>query len=192
MRIGIDYDDTIDRDPGLFISLIHEMVSRKHDPVIVTAREYEGSDIKDFRDRVMKAINYAVPVYCTGSNAKHVAVDGVDIWIDDWPLIVTHDTKGNRFVPSLDTQEYTGKRFHAFAEQMEQELRANIHKGNFDAWEPEPAHLISEILHHVNKLASALEDGDRSGVREFSADVGNYMVKAFHLYGEGDYEANQN
>lgn len=66
---------------------------------------------------------------------------------------------------------------------MKQELYNNREKGNFLVWEPTTQYLINELNHHVGKLIIAIAVGDKHDIKEYSADVANYLVKARMIYG---------
>lgn len=78
-----------------------------------------------------------------------------------------------------------------FVIAMAFELKANEHKGDFDNWQPSPEDLISEVRYHLEKLYLALVGGNKEQVNEYAADIGNYLLKAFQMYGKpvaNDYE----
>lgn len=70
----------------------------------------------------------------------------------------------------------------AFIAQMEAELAANAHKGDWNAWRPSAADLDQELWHHVQKLRRALQKGDHAAVREHSADLANISMKAHEIF----------
>lgn len=57
-------------------------------------------------------------------------------------------------------------------------------------WKPELGDLDSEVKHHLDKLLAAISQvhgSDKDGrdlVREYAADVANYIVKAIQVFGE--------
>ena len=73
----------------------------------------------------------------------------------------------------------------AFVELMGRELLANARKGDWREWRPEASEAVSEMRHHVNKLARSLARGDRAGVSEYTADVANLSMMVWRLFGEG-------
>ena len=82
MIIALDYDDTYDRDPGLWNHLIELATARGHGVIIVTMR-YEHEPIE------MALAGVDVPIFYTGRQAKapYMASLGIDVhvWIDDDP-----------------------------------------------------------------------------------------------------------
>jgi hypothetical protein len=80
-------------------------------------------------------------------------------------------------------QDMFGSPFNRFALRMEQELRANAYKGDWDQWQPSIETLKSEIGHHFKKLCQAMQQKNSHAVTEFAADIGNFMLKAIELYG---------
>jgi len=93
LKIGIDLDDTITAAPELFRDLIAVFKSHGCQIYIVTARN-EGD-----RCATLKAFEPLVDgVIFTHVKAKMECAE-IDIWIDDYPLAITHDFKGARFVP---------------------------------------------------------------------------------------------
>ena len=78
----------------------------------------------------------------------------------------------------------------AFAIQMERELQANAGKGEWSNWQPSDQAILSEMDHHISKLRRALAEryanpnGTASKqVSEFAADIANFAMKAWDLYG---------
>jgi len=95
LAIGIDFDDTITRNEDMFFDIIKIMKNRNCDVYIVTARG-KNQWCEKLRNFSSKA---NVQVIFAGTKAKHeVAV--IDIWIDDFPLAITHDFKEARWSPS--------------------------------------------------------------------------------------------
>lgn len=79
----------------------------------------------------------------------------------------------------------------AFLLQMDAEIKANNHKGPWENWKPERFDLISEMQHHLNKLAGCLQgapitsaSGRPCTIAELSADLANFAMKAFECFGE--------
>jgi len=96
---GIDLDDTITKDPELFKELISIIRGYGHEVYIVTARHhgYHCDVSKEFEPLVDGII------FC-GTKAKMDIAD-IDIWIDDFPLAITHDFKETRWVPGKTITE---------------------------------------------------------------------------------------
>ena len=94
LNIGIDLDDTITADQALFKDLIE--VFKKHgcNVYIVTARGNNAycEVLREFEPLVDKVI-------FTGAKAK-MECALIDIWIDDWPIAITHGFKESFYVPS--------------------------------------------------------------------------------------------
>lgn len=77
---------------------------------------------------------------------------------------------------------------YLLAQTMMRERHRNSHKGDWQDWQPTMEELLSEIDHHLAKLKKAAAAQDVIGVREFSADLGNYCSKVFtssHLFSDG-------
>ena len=81
MRIAIDYDGTITRDPSLLIAFIRASMAAGHEIVCVTMRSPEQA-IKDL----------PCPVIYTDCEKKGFFMEKsgrhVDIWIDDHPEMI--------------------------------------------------------------------------------------------------------
>lgn len=70
-----------------------------------------------------------------------------------------------------------------FVAQMEAELQANQHKGDWRRWYPTPLQVLAEIQHHQGKLMLALSAGDCERVKEYSADLANFAMKVDEHFG---------
>jgi hypothetical protein len=66
------------------------------------------------------------------------------------PSRCLHEEKGN--APRLVRPE--------FVAQMERELQANQHKGDWRQWYPTPLQVLAEIQHHQGKLMLALPNAE--------------------------------
>lgn len=71
-----------------------------------------------------------------------------------------------------------------FMLRMVKELEANSGKGDWRDWHPDRSLIVSEIRHHVDKLAEAIDKHHPALVSEFAADLANYAMKASEIYGE--------
>lgn len=76
------------------------------------------------------------------------------------------------------------KEFDKFLTQMLFELESNAHKGDFDVWQPTPRELVVEINHHLEKLNYCIFTKNPEGIREYAADLANYCLKAYSLWGK--------
>lgn len=83
MLIAIDYDDTYDRDPVMWMEFIKIAKQHGHAVVCATMR-YENEQTTMCYD-----LRGAVRVICTGRAAKRPFLEGLglkpDVWIDDSP-----------------------------------------------------------------------------------------------------------
>ncbi len=93
LAIGIDYDDTITVHPNMFKDIIN--VFRKYgcDLYIVTARA-QG----DYSDNLKDYLDIVDGIIFSEATAKQDIAE-IDIWIDDFPLAITHDWKEYYFTP---------------------------------------------------------------------------------------------
>lgn len=100
LTFGIDFDDTITKNENMFLVLIDTIKRFGGDVYIVTARQNHGwcHKLRVFSDRA------DVTVIFSGSKAK-VDVAEIDIWIDDFPLAITHDFKEYGWTPSETTKK---------------------------------------------------------------------------------------
>lgn len=78
-----------------------------------------------------------------------------------------------------------------FVRQMQGEIDANARKGLWAGWQPRPKELIDEMQHHLNKLSARLHgvkvtsaNGNPCSVAELAADIANFSMKAFEVFGE--------
>jgi hypothetical protein len=76
------------------------------------------------------------------------------------------------------------KLFSDFTYEMLKELANNEHKGDFDVWQPTKGELLEEINYHFQKFASALLHNQDDKVTEYAADLANYYLKAYSMYGK--------
>lgn len=93
LNIGIDLDDTITADTALFKDLITVFKEHGCNVYIVTARA-EGAycdTLREFEPLVDKVI------FSDAKAKMECAL--IDIWIDDWPIAITHDFKETNFAP---------------------------------------------------------------------------------------------
>lgn len=70
-----------------------------------------------------------------------------------------------------------------FVAQMEAELQANQHKGDWRRWKPTVLQVLAEIQHHEGKLMLALSTGDCARVKEHAADLANFAMKVDEQFG---------
>ena len=92
LNIGIGLDDTITADKALFKDLIEVFKKHGHNVYIITMRDQGNycDTLREFRPLVDAVI-------FTNQEAKmnHALID---IWIDDWPITITHDYKNGEYV----------------------------------------------------------------------------------------------
>lgn len=86
MRIALDWDDTVTRDPVMWLQFIRLALERHHDIRIVTMRyERELDDIREFLKRHDVFIN----IIATGREQKRPFCEELgwipSVWIDDTP-----------------------------------------------------------------------------------------------------------
>lgn len=62
-----------------------------------------------------------------------------------------------------------------FAKQMEIELHANEHKGDWREWKNVPE-MICELDYHKGKLLSAIKEDNKALVKEYLADCANILM----------------
>lgn len=71
-----------------------------------------------------------------------------------------------------------------FVGEMEKELKANEHKGEWRNWK-DSTEIENELKHHFNKLKIAMYDNDTVAIKEHIADCGNILMmlgNAYNLY----------
>lgn len=100
LMFGLDYDDTVTENPALFLAMVKLIQEYGCDVLIVTARQQSGWDegLRKFH------AESEIDVIFTGAKAKCDIV-GIDIWIDDFPLAITHDFKEFGWRPSESTKK---------------------------------------------------------------------------------------
>jgi hypothetical protein len=84
MHLGLDYDDTFDRDPGFWREVVRLAQSRGHTVFVVTFRGADKcADI---------AANLDVEIVASGGRPKREACEraglSIDVWIDDMPELI--------------------------------------------------------------------------------------------------------
>lgn len=101
LAVGIDFDDTITLAPEMFEKIIEVFKSGGFDVYIVTARNSDTwcELLLKFKPLVENVI------FCSGK-AKCDIVE-VDIWIDDFPLAITHDFKSTKWVTGEEAAKWT-------------------------------------------------------------------------------------
>jgi len=99
LTFGIDLDDTITQDPQLFRVLIRVIKDHGHQVYIVTARQ-PGAHCEISRE--FEPLVDGV-IFC-GTTAK-ADVAKIDIWIDDFPLSITHDFRETKWTPGKGLKE---------------------------------------------------------------------------------------
>ncbi len=97
--IGLDFDDTVTLNPAMFKEMIEVFKRHDFEVYIVTARSQNQwcALLREFAELVENVI-------FTDCRAKCDIVE-IDIWIDDFPLAITHDFKGARWQPSENTKK---------------------------------------------------------------------------------------
>ena len=97
---GIDMDDTISAAPELFEKMIDLIKSFGHDVWIVTARNENDwcPLLKKFEEKVDQVV-------FSSTRAKEDIAE-VDIWIDDFPLSITHGFENAGFVPGKKARKW--------------------------------------------------------------------------------------
>ena len=100
LTFGLDFDDTITKNEKMFISIINAITKNGGEVYIVTARQKNGwcEDLRRFSEQM------ELTVIFTGTKAKRDVAD-IDIWIDDFPLAITHDFKETGWSPSESTKK---------------------------------------------------------------------------------------
>lgn len=85
MLFGIDFDNTITRDPELFKDFIKLCNNRGHSCVVITMRE----DNSENKTKISNTIGEDVRIiFCNHTFKRKVAIHQgihIDIWIDDMP-----------------------------------------------------------------------------------------------------------
>lgn len=101
LTFGLDFDDTVTKDPAMFFDIVNAIIRNGGDVYIVTARQKNGwcEKLREFSE------DTGVGVIFTGATAKQDVAE-VDIWIDDFPLAITHDFKETRWTPSESAKEF--------------------------------------------------------------------------------------
>lgn len=100
LTFGLDFDDTVTQNQPLFLAMIQLIQEHGCEVLIVTARQQSGWDegLRKFH------LDSGIDVIFTGAKAKCDIVE-IDIWIDDFPLAITHDFKEFGWRPSDSTKK---------------------------------------------------------------------------------------
>lgn len=64
---------------------------------------------------------------------------------------------------------------HLFAENMQKELNANDHKGNWKDFKDRKI-IMAELEHHLCKLYNALNENNNEKMKEYIADCANNLL----------------
>jgi len=101
MNIGLDFDDTYTRDPGMWDIIIPQMQARGHTVYCVTGRTpEEGRNVLVTLGKVVGEDH----CYFTSRQSKknYMYANGIriDVWIDDNPVLIN---------TGIDTQLNDGK-----------------------------------------------------------------------------------
>ncbi len=96
--IGLDFDDTVTLNPRMFKEIIEVFTKYGFEVYIVTARNQN-----EWCPQLLEFSELVENVIFTGCKAKRDVVE-MDIWIDDFPLAITHDFKGAKWQPSENTK----------------------------------------------------------------------------------------
>lgn len=87
ISVGIDLDDTISLAPEMFKQIIAVLKKFGCDVYIVTARDKnQHCELSREFEPLVDAV-----IFCSNKAKQDVAE--IDIWIDDFPLAITHDFK---------------------------------------------------------------------------------------------------
>lgn len=99
--IGIDFDDTITLAPEMFKEIIGVLTKHGFEVYITTARVEDTwcDQLREFEPLVERVI------FCS-HKAKCDVVE-MDIWIDDFPLAITHDFESAKWVAGEEAQKWT-------------------------------------------------------------------------------------
>ena len=95
LTFGLDFDDTVTKNVDMFKDIVDVILKHGGDIYITTARSNNGwcRELREFHN------DTGVSVIFTGSKAKQDVAE-IDIWIDDFPLAITHDFKEFGWRPS--------------------------------------------------------------------------------------------
>ena len=102
MKVGLDFDGTLNLDPLTFKKVVLAFLDAGHDVALVTWRapDIEYSDIEE----VFAKWGFRLPMVCTSGKAKRDFYPA-DIWIEDNPAAVVFSlTREPRFVE--DARDY--------------------------------------------------------------------------------------
>lgn len=100
LTFGLDFDDTVTKNIPLFTTIVDAIYKHGGEVYIVTARQQNGwcEKLRSFHE------DTGVAVIFTGATAKRDLAE-IDIWIDDFPLAITHDFKETKWQPSDSTKK---------------------------------------------------------------------------------------
>jgi hypothetical protein len=101
LTFGLDFDDTVTRNIPMFKDIVDAIIKNGGDVYIVTARAENGwcEELRSFVN------DTKLHVIFSSATAKQDVAE-IDIWIDDFPLAVTHHYKETHFVPNEQTQKW--------------------------------------------------------------------------------------
>ncbi len=101
LTFGLDFDDTVTRNMPMFIDIVNTILKHGGDIYIVTARAENGwcYELREFVEET------GLTVIFSEATAKQDIAE-IDIWIDDFPLAITHSYKETHFVPNEKTKKW--------------------------------------------------------------------------------------
>jgi len=92
-NFAIDFDNTLDRDPGLWLSFVNLAILRGHSVIVVTSRR-DTQENNDIVYEWLKLYGFNLRVYFTGLRSKidYMADRDIriDVWIDDSPVTLVN------------------------------------------------------------------------------------------------------
>ena len=101
LTFGLDFDDTVTRNPELFVEMV-KLISRFGGDIYITTARDTGM----WCDKLRKFTEATgVTVIFTNTKAKQDVAD-IDIWIDDFPLAITHDFVETGWKVSKNMEQY--------------------------------------------------------------------------------------
>lgn len=94
MNIGLDYDDTITRDPAMWMSIISIMQQSGHKVYIVTWRTEK--ECKEIPAIILEWVDGTYPT-SRKAKEKYMYSQGIriDVWIDDNPSAILYTMQGH-------------------------------------------------------------------------------------------------
>ncbi len=138
-----------------------EMVGAKNVPVMFVPASRGGLSVRTSNDKA-----WCTCAYSPGDNREG-------------QTLITAAALNIYSALSQGEIEIANPAFVELVHRADCEVIANASKGDYADWQPGPDDLVSEIHYHADKLLAASDSGDLDEIKEYLADLFNYVRKGW-------------